>query len=132
MAAQEPPCPGCFACCPGGLCCGGGGEDIEAWLHLPEVVFRAVAGLFTSTPVPGGGRSGLATRLAENLIREYQRRISARTAARCRFSPSCSSYGLEAVRRHGAWTGVRMIWQRLLRCRTAVPVGTADPVPAAA
>ncbi|GHJ45109.1 hypothetical protein Cs7R123_24510 [Catellatospora sp. TT07R-123] len=128
MAVLEPPCGGCFVCCSPAICC-----DLhsQAWLHLPEVVFRAVAGLFTAAPV-AGPRPGVATRLAENLIREYQLRISARTPAHCRFTPSCSNYGLEAVRRHGAWTGARMIAQRLLRCRATVPVGTADPVPSAA
>ncbi|GAA1644062.1 membrane protein insertion efficiency factor YidD [Catellatospora bangladeshensis] len=130
MPALEPPFPACFACCPGGMCCGGGVDDLAAWAHLPEVALRAVAGLFTAAPADRQ-RQGVTARFAENLIREYQLRISARTAARCRFSPSCSAFGLEAVRRHGAWTGTRLIWQRLSRCRTTVAYGTADPVPVA-
>lgn len=78
MAAQEPPFPACFACCPGGMCCGGGVDDLAAWAHLPEVVLRAVVGLFTAVPADGP-RLGVTARLTENLIREYQRRISART-----------------------------------------------------
>lgn len=35
----------------------------------------------------------------------YQRLISPWLAPRCRFYPTCSSYGLEAVRLHGG-TGV--------------------------
>ena len=46
----------------------------------------------------------------------------------CRFTPSCSHYMEEALRRHGAATGVRLGILRMLRCH---PWGGAghDPVP---
>ncbi|MDR0533831.1 MAG: membrane protein insertion efficiency factor YidD [Verrucomicrobiales bacterium] len=46
----------------------------------------------------------------------------------CRYSPSCSTYAIEALRRHGAWRGGIMAARRILRCH---PWGSAgyDPVP---
>jgi putative membrane protein insertion efficiency factor len=61
-------------------------------------------------------------------IRGY-RRISPRLPTRCRYAPTCSAYGLEAVRRYGAGKGLRLTATRLWRCRPGVAFGTADPVP---
>ena len=49
-------------------------------------------------------------------------------AGACRFSPSCSRYGAEAIRQHGPWRGVALLLRRLSRCR---PFGGSgyDPVP---
>lgn len=62
-------------------------------------------------------------------IRGYRRVLSPRVPVRCRYEPSCSAYGLEAVTRHGTRTGLRLAAARLRRCRPGVPYGTADPVP---
>ncbi|MHC4821263.1 MAG: membrane protein insertion efficiency factor YidD [Planctomycetota bacterium] len=48
----------------------------------------------------------------------------------CRFSPSCSAYAEEAIRRHGGWKGLKLTVARILRCRPGVP-GGEDPVPEA-
>ena len=47
----------------------------------------------------------------------------------CRFTPSCSHYSAEAVRRYGLSKGMRLTVERLNRCRANVPLGTFDPVP---
>ena len=49
--------------------------------------------------------------------------------ARCRFTPSCSEYALEALRRHGALAGAWLAVKRIARCH---PWGSCghDPVPA--
>ncbi len=46
----------------------------------------------------------------------------------CRFTPSCSAYGIEAVSVHGAGRGGLLTLRRLSRCR---PWGGSgwDPVP---
>jgi len=49
--------------------------------------------------------------------------------ARCRFTPSCSEYALEALRRHGAMTGTWLAVKRIARCHPWGPCGH-DPVPA--
>jgi putative membrane protein insertion efficiency factor len=67
--------------------------------------------------------------LATNLIRRYQTRVSVRTPARCRFDPTCSNYGLQAIDRYGVGLGIWLICQRLARCRSDVAWGTPDPIP---
>ncbi len=65
------------------------------------------------------------------LLRLYKITLSPAFAAmgvRCRHEPSCSTYGLEAVRRFGAWRGGWLTLSRLSRCH---PFGSSgyDPVP---
>lgn len=47
---------------------------------------------------------------------------------RCRFYPSCSAYGITAVRRHGALRGGWLAMRRLGRCHPWNP-GGVDHVP---
>lgn len=61
-------------------------------------------------------------------IRGYQRLISRRLPPMCRFYPSCSAYGLEAVQVHGLARGGAMAAWRVLRCNPFHP-GGHDPVP---
>lgn len=46
----------------------------------------------------------------------------------CRFEPSCSSYALTALQRHGAWRGSGLAAWRVLRCHPGC-AGGHDPVP---
>lgn len=58
----------------------------------------------------------------------YRRLVSPWKPPCCRFSPTCSEYALEALRRHGAWRGSWLVVWRLLRCQPFC-AGGWDPVP---
>ncbi|HLZ66011.1 MAG TPA: membrane protein insertion efficiency factor YidD [Aliidongia sp.] len=62
------------------------------------------------------------------LIWLYRMFISPLLGPKCRFEPSCSAYAMEAIARHGAWTGSLLSLRRLGRCH---PWGGSgyDPVP---
>ncbi len=63
------------------------------------------------------------------LIRLYQLVVSPLLGPRCKFAPSCSDYGLEAVRVHGAFVGSLLAAWRIVRCNPW-SVGGVDDVPA--
>jgi hypothetical protein len=54
--------------------------------------------------------------------------VSSMTPACCRYHPTCSRYGLEAVRAHGALRGGWLTLRRILSCRPGGGWGY-DPVP---
>jgi len=60
-------------------------------------------------------------------IRLYQTAREGRPSP-CRFWPTCSHYGYEAIETHGAARGAWLTLRRLLRCRPFGPSGV-DPVP---
>ena len=61
-------------------------------------------------------------------VRFYQIFLSPFFGGACKFYPSCSRYGYEAIARHGAWRGSVLAVKRLLRCRPFTK-GGFDPVP---
>lgn len=63
-----------------------------------------------------------------SLIKTYKYFISPLLGPRCRFYPSCSSYGLEAIQLHGAAKGSYLTLRRLLKCHP-FHEGGIDPVP---
>lgn len=70
---------------------------------------------------------GLVARSLHALVRAY-RALAAGRPSPCRFDPSCSTYALEALERHGAARGSWLTVRRLARCH---PWGGSgwDPVP---
>ena len=68
-----------------------------------------------------------AQRLLLRGIDAYQRAFEGRPSP-CRFFPTCSEYGAEAIHVHGATRGSWLTVRRLLRCRPLGPSGF-DPVP---
>jgi uncharacterized protein len=74
--------------------------------------------------LPGHSR---AQRWLLRAIDAYQRAFRGRPSP-CRFFPSCSEYGAEAIHLHGARRGTLLTIRRLARCRPLGPSGF-DPVP---
>ena len=62
------------------------------------------------------------------LIRLYQKYISPLKPPCCRFTPSCSSYAIEAFRKRGFFVGLILTVYRILRCNPFCK-GGYDPVP---
>jgi uncharacterized protein len=62
------------------------------------------------------------------LIRFYQIAISPLKPPSCRFYPTCSHYGVEAIKVHGALKGSLLTIIRILKCHPFHP-GGFDPVP---
>lgn len=67
-------------------------------------------------------------KLAVLPIRFYQRFVSPLFPPTCRFQPSCSEYGLQAILAHGVIKGALLTTWRILRCQPLCK-GGADPVP---
>jgi putative membrane protein insertion efficiency factor len=63
------------------------------------------------------------------LIHFYQRHISPYRPACCRFTPTCSAYALEAIRKYGAAKGGFLAFKRILRCNPFYKGDSYDPVP---
>ena len=63
------------------------------------------------------------------LIRLYQATLShSMPANTCRFYPSCSHYGYQAIYKHGAFKGSALATWRVIRCNP-FSKGGYDPVP---
>jgi putative membrane protein insertion efficiency factor len=62
------------------------------------------------------------------IIRFYQAFISPLLGSKCRFTPTCSAYGVEAIKKYGPAKGGLMALKRILSCH---PWGKSgyDPVP---
>ncbi|MGI6545274.1 MAG: membrane protein insertion efficiency factor YidD [Fastidiosipilaceae bacterium] len=61
------------------------------------------------------------------LIQAYQSGISRYRPPRCRFTPTCSQYAVEALEKHGVLKGSLLAIWRLLRCNP-FSKGGYDPV----
>ena len=62
------------------------------------------------------------------LIRAYQLTLSSVMGGQCRFHPTCSHYGYEAIVTHGPWRGGWLTIRRIGRCNPFTK-GGYDPVP---
>lgn len=69
------------------------------------------------------------TKFLTKLIRFYQRSISPYRPACCRFTPTCSTYALQAIQKYGAVKGGYLAFRRILRCNPFYKGDLYDPVP---
>lgn len=67
------------------------------------------------------------TKILILLIRAYQYGISPLIGPRCRFTPTCSQYGIEALKQHGLLKGSWLTLKRVLKCHP-LSAGGYDPV----
>ena len=70
----------------------------------------------------------LSTRSAVAAIGQYRAHISPHLRGRiqCRFTPTCSASGLEAVKKYGGFRGSWRAVKRIARCNGLTPLGTVD------
>ena len=63
------------------------------------------------------------------LIRFYQKYLSdLKGQPTCRFTPTCSTYALQAFEKRGFFVGFLLMWMRIFRCQPFC-AGGYDPVP---
>ncbi len=62
------------------------------------------------------------------IVRAYQYVLSPYFGTQCRFTPSCSNYAVDALKKHGAIKGGYLTTRRLLRCHPW-HIGGYDPTP---
>ncbi len=62
------------------------------------------------------------------IIKLYQYTISPLLGPACRFQPSCSQYGIEAIKKHGFFKGFGLTVKRISKCHPWGGHGH-DPVP---
>ncbi|MBO7628594.1 MAG: membrane protein insertion efficiency factor YidD [Bacteroidales bacterium] len=74
------------------------------------------------------GFKNLLSKMLIGLIRLYQITLSPYIGRACRYTPTCSNYGIEAIRKHGPFKGTWLTIKRVLSCN---PWGGSgyDPVP---
>ena len=74
------------------------------------------------------GFKNLLSKMLIGLIRLYQITLSPYIGRACRYTPTCSNYGIEAIRKHGPFKGTWLTIKRVLSCN---PWGSSgyDPVP---
>ncbi len=62
------------------------------------------------------------------LIRFYQWVLSPVMGPKCRYTPTCSQYSADALKKHGIWKGGGLAIKRISKCHPGGPHGY-DPVP---
>jgi putative membrane protein insertion efficiency factor len=60
-------------------------------------------------------------------VRVYQWTLSPLLGPCCRFTPSCSSYFIQAVQKYGPWRGAFLGMRRVARCHPWHPGGYDPP-----
>lgn len=96
----------------------GRSKSSRAWL-----IAAALAILLVATDHNIAQRGALAA------IDQYRAHVSPhlRGVVQCRFTPTCSAYGRESIRKHGVIVGGAKTAWRIARCGPWTKLGTYDP-----
>jgi uncharacterized protein len=98
-------------------------------MEMQSETMQAAHPAHESTPLGALWKQRPATALALTLIRFYQLTIARLLPVNtCRFEPTCSHYGYEAIEKYGIFKGGWLAFYRILRCQPFCP-GGYDPVP---
>ena len=62
------------------------------------------------------------------LIRLYRIFISPLLGSNCRYTPTCSEYGIIALKKYGVFKGTFLTAKRIIKCNSLIK-GGYDPVP---
>jgi putative membrane protein insertion efficiency factor len=102
------------------------GRNPKTW--LAAILVLVLLAIADSLRPP---QSQVSVRLFAASVQGYHSYIHPLTGRfiRCRYTPTCSAYSVEAVRKYGIAKGGWMGARRVFSCRSTVPMGTADPVP---
>ncbi|MDI2126528.1 membrane protein insertion efficiency factor YidD [Yinghuangia seranimata] len=107
-------------------CDGCDGCDCGSWLTVTTTL-RLLGVALLSLMLPARGpRRGAAGRLLR-AVHYYRREISPTKPPCCPYTPTCSTYAVTALERHGAVRGGFLTVRRLRRCRPGA--GGVDVVP---
>jgi hypothetical protein len=94
-----------------------------AWDH-PAATFAVYLLLEAFLPVPFQPTAWVC----RGAIRLYQATLSSHLPSQCKFTPTCSHYGLGCIQKYGTLRGGLLTTWRLLRC-SPLTHGGIDPVP---
>jgi uncharacterized protein len=102
----------------------GRGKSRRTWLIFAAIVIAWIAHDLLVPP-----RYALDARMALAAIDEYRILVSPhlRGVIVCRFTPTCSWYGHESIRKHGLLVGGTKTFWRIARCGPWTKLGTSDP-----
>ena len=97
---------------------------IDALLAHPLLVLAGYLVLEAFLPVPCQPTAWAA----RGAIRVYQATLGPALPSQCKFTPTCSHYGLGCIQKYGTLRGGLLTSWRLLRC-SPFTHGGHDPVP---
>jgi putative membrane protein insertion efficiency factor len=99
---------------------------VRVWFAALLVLVVMIVAMHDVANEPRYSWSG---RAAIGAIDSYRAHVSPHLGGyvRCRFTPTCSAYGREAIRKYGFAVGGWRAVKRIARCGPWTPFGTVDP-----
>jgi uncharacterized protein len=95
------------------------------WLLALGAALASGVILDASRP-PGEAWTVRASVLAIHAYQRIGSPLVTKAGFRCRFTPSCSHFGVQALEKYGIARGSWLTARRIVRCRPGMPMGTVD------